>query len=268
MELKTRSRQRRLLLPRIALAATAALLGAMLINPTLRYRVTTLFTYPLHYKEYKHFGIRIPGNYQIHGIDVSRWQQRVDWARVKKMKVNDIHIHFVFIKATEGSWADDPKFNYNWDYAKRNNITRGAYHFFLPDISPRAQAVNFIQSVRLRSGDLPPVVDVEEVRGMTREQIQRYTKEFMNLLEKHYKIKPILYTNRDFYKQYFANEPDFKPYILWIAHYHVSELTMPDDAKWHFWQHSDKGTVNGINEKVDFNVFNGDSAAFRRLCLP
>ena len=43
---------------------------------------------------------------------------------------------------------------------------------------------------------------------------------------------------------------------------------MPGEEKWHFWQHSDRGNVNGINEKVDFNVFNGDSLALRKLCIP
>jgi lysozyme len=121
--------------------------------------------------------------------------------------------------------------------------------------------------VKLSSGDLPPVVDVEETRGMNRVQIQRYTKAFMDLLEKYYKVKPILYTNRDFYKNYFAGVKDFEGYPLWIAHYHVSDLNMPNDEKWHFWQHSDRGHVNGINEKVDFNVFNGDSIALRKFCL-
>ena len=38
--------------------------------------------------------------------------------------------------------------------------------------------------------------------------------------------------------------------------------------EWSFWQHSEQGRVNGILAKVDFNVFNGDSAAFRALLVP
>lgn len=241
---------------------------AMLISPELRYRIISLIDYPFHYKEYKHFGIRIPSGYSIHGIDVSRYQQRVDWARVKKMNVAGIKITFAFIKATEGSWMKDPEFADNWENARKHGIIRGAYHFFLPSVSPKEQAKHFIRTVRLRSGDLPPVVDVEETNGMSKAQVQRYTKEFLAILEKHYKVKPILYTNRDFYKNHFANEADFKPYCFWIAHYHVAKLTMPDDSKWHFWQHSDRGSVNGINEPVDFNVFYGDSATLRRMCMP
>ncbi len=256
-------RQRRLL------GLISVLFGiVLLLSPTLQYYVFSIFEYPLHYKEYKNFDIRIPGGYEVHGLDVSKWQSRIDWKRVKAMKVGDVKFSFVFIKATEGSWKNDAQFGGNWENARKYKFMRGAYHFFLPHINPKAQAYNFIRAVALRSGDLPPVVDVEEEHGMTAGQIRTNTKVMLDILESHYKVKPILYTNRDFYKRYFADEPDFKPYILWIAHYHVPELTMPDDSKWHFWQHSDQGQVNGINEKVDFNVFNGDSLALRRLCIP
>lgn len=241
---------------------------ALVFSPEFRYWVRSFIEYPLHYKEYKHFGIRIPGKYKLHGIDVSRWQSRVDWERVKDMKVGDIRVHFAFIKATEGTWMKDPEFERNWTGAKKAGIVRGAYHFFLPDVSAKDQALHFIKTVKLRSGDLPPVLDVEEKRGMSKAQIQKYTKEMLDLLEKHYKTKPILYTNRDFFKNYFAGVETFKGYRFWIAHYHVSDLAMPGEEIWHFWQHSDRGNVNGINERVDFNVFYGDSSDLQKICLP
>ncbi len=248
--------------------ALISLILGLIFSPELRFWFREWLEYPLHYKEYKHFGIRIPNGYSIHGIDVSKWQQRIDWQRVKQMKVDDVEISFAFIKATEGSWMKDPQFDRNWMASGKQGLIRGAYHFFLPDVSARDQATKFIRTVSLKKGDLPPVVDVEETRGMTKAQIRNNTKTFLNILEKHYKVKPILYTNRDFYKQYFADQDDFKYYKLWVAHYHVTDLNMPNDENWHFWQHSDKGNVNGINDRVDFNVFNGDSAELRRLCLP
>ncbi len=253
---------------RVGAITVLVFLIALLCSPELRFAIRSFVEYPLHYKEYKHFGIRIPSGYAVHGIDVSKWQSRVDWARVKKMQVGGLHITFAFIKATEGTWMEDSEFDFNWANSRKQGIIRGAYHFFLPDASPKDQALKFMRTVQLRSGDLPPVVDVEESRGMNKAQVQRYTKEFMTILEKHYKVRPILYTNRDFYKNYFADNPDFENYRFWIAHYHVTSFDMPGEYDWHFWQHSDRGTVNGINELVDFNVFNGDSIAFRKICLP
>lgn len=242
--------------------------AAMYFSPYFRFKVLSFFEYPFHYKEYRQFGIRIPNGYQVHGIDVSRYQRKVDWARVTKMQVGKIRISFAFMKATEGTWLKDPTFDTNWQKAKEAGLVRGAYHYFLPNISPKDQAAHFVKHVRLRSGDLPPVVDVEETRGMTKAQIQKHTKEFLDILEKYYKIKPILYTNRDFYKRHFVGHEDFKGYRFWIAHYHVTNFDMPGDENWHFWQHSDRGSVNGITERVDFNVFNGSMESLRKLCVP
>jgi lysozyme len=68
----------------------------------------------------------------------------------------------------------------------------------------------------------------------------------------------------DFYKNYLGQE--FDDYPLWVAHYY--EQRQPRiNRDWSFWQHSDKGSVNGIISKVDFNVFAGDSLAFRELLI-
>jgi lysozyme len=83
-------------------------------------------------------------------------------------------------------------------------------------------------------------------------------------VENHYKVKPIIYTNVDFYNRNIGSE--FDDYPLWVAHYY-----QPDEPRikrgWVFWQHSDEGRVNGILSKVDFNVFNGDSVEFRNLLV-
>ena len=89
----------------------------------------------------------------------------------------------------------------------------------------------------------------------------------ISLLEKNYKTKPILYTNRDFYTDYFADEPALQNFPLWIAHYRVEKLVLPGDAPWMFWQHNDRGSVAGIRENVDFNTFRGDKSELINLCI-
>ena len=68
---------------------------------------------------YKEFGISIPTQYSIHGIDVSRYQTTIAWEEVKNMKVQDIQLGFAFIKATEGNDLIDPFFKRNWKKSKR-----------------------------------------------------------------------------------------------------------------------------------------------------
>ena len=78
------------------------------------------------YVRYDEFGIDIPTNYSVHGIDVSKYQHIIDWDRVKAMSVDNVSISFTFIKATEGNINEDKYFIRNWKRAKRANLTRGA----------------------------------------------------------------------------------------------------------------------------------------------
>lgn len=213
---------------------------------------------------YDAFGIEIPINYGIHGIDVSKYQQMVDWESVKEMNVENVKIGFAFIKATEGNVNEDKFFKRNWKKIKDAGVVRGAYHFFISTKSGRTQAENFIGTVDLSPGDLPPVLDVEQTYGVAPDKIRQRVKEWLVIVENYYGIKPIIYTNVDFYKQYLKDE--FDDYPLWVAHY-LQKDRPRIHRPWHFWQHSEQGRVNGILHKVDFNVFNGDSTEFRSLLL-
>ena len=122
---------------------------------------------------YKEFGIYMPVNYSIHGIDVSRYQQTISWKDVKQMKVNDVAIGFAFIKATEGIDNVDPQYRNNMANAKEAGMPRGAYHFFIGSKSGKLQAAHFVETVYLKKGDLPPVLDVETANGASVFDIQQ-----------------------------------------------------------------------------------------------
>ena len=216
------------------------------------------------FTRYPEFGIAIPEAYEIHGIDVSRYQQTIAWEEVKAMRVKDIQLGFCFIKATEGIGNTDPQFRRNWRKSKEHGIVRGAYHFFIGSKDGKMQAENFIDRVDLQPGDLPPVLDVEQLNGANAAQLKKEVKEWLDVAEAYYKVKPILYTNIDFYKRNLGSE--FDSYPLWVAHYY--EHKQPRIQRgWVFWQHNDQGNVNGIISRVDFNVFSGDSLEFRSLLV-
>lgn len=216
------------------------------------------------FARYPEFGIDMPIQYGIHGIDVSKYQDIIAWEEVKKMKVNQIQLGFAFIKATEGVGNTDPQFRRNWKKAKSNDIIRGAYHFFIATKDGKTQAEHFIRKVELEPGDLPPVLDVEQRYGASKLQLQREVREWLVTVEEYYKVKPIIYTNVDFYTQNLGSA--FDQYPLWVAHYYQQQQPRIQ-RDWIFWQHSDIGNVNGITSKVDFDVFNGDSVEFRNVLI-
>ena len=241
-----------------------AIAGSILlaVAAMLWYKYTVLSK--AKFVKYPAFGIEIPDSYEIHGIDVSWYQNYIDWPSVQSMEVKDVKIGFAFIKATEGVANVDKQFRRNWKKAKEAGISRGAYHFFLANKSGKVQAKNFIASVQLEPGDLPPVLDIEQLYGTSVAKMRKEAHDWLNEVEAHYKVKPIIYTYVNFYSNYMDGE--FDNYPLWAAHY--LEKDKPRiNRPWLFWQHNERGRVNGIVTRVDFNVFNGDSTDFENLLM-
>jgi lysozyme len=216
------------------------------------------------YPHYEKFGIKVPRKYYVHGIDVSSYQQKINWDKVDSMESYHIKLSFAFIKATEGVTLVDPYFQRNWRESKNSGVIRGAYHYFKPKKSGLWQAKFFLQTVSLEAGDLPPVLDVEETGKFSKKELQQNVREFLDEVEKKTKVKPIIYTGYKFYIDNLKGE--FDDYPLWIAHYYQPKLKMKE-TDWHFWQHADNATIDGIKGKVDMNVFNGDEEDLSALLI-
>jgi LysM repeat protein len=118
------------------------------------------------------------------------------------------------------------------------------------------------------NGELPPVLDLETPDGQTKEKIVSRAKTWLDLVEAAFGKKPIIYSGQFFLQDYFSEAGGGPPvwtkdYPLWLAQYpnnyvEGSQPFLPRGwFKWTFWQYSEKGTVNGINAKVDLNLFNG-----------
>lgn len=189
--------------------------------------------------------------FEVHGIDVSHYQKKVDWKRVASQGID-----FAFIKATEGETYKDSFFCENWAGMKAAGVKRGAYHFFRPTLSAEAQAINFIEMADLRNGDFVPVLDVEVIDGVSPEKFLQQMDEWLLIVEDHFKVKPIIYTYQNFYNKHLAGH--YEGYPVWIARYSSwRKPRLRANQDWQFWQYGNKGQLAGINGPVDFNVFNG-----------
>ena len=190
--------------------------------------------------------------FEVHGIDVSRYQGVIDWKLVEQQDID-----FVFIKATEGNTLRDTQFHTNWNALSENRMRRGAYHFFRPTVDAVAQANNFTKVVKIKKGDLPPTLDIEVLDGVSKSELITSVKSWLAVVESKYGCKPIIYTNMKFYNEYLAGH--FDDYPLWIARYN-SQLSpkIEGNQNWDFWQYGNRGKLEGIKGDVDFNVFRGD----------
>ena len=203
------------------------------------------------------------GDY-LKGIDVSEYQGIINWNQIKKAQASD-SLSFVVLRATAGKDHRDRYFTSNYREAKKLNIPVGVYHYYRPNESSEQQAEFFIDNVKLSSGDLPPILDIENTSDVQSiDKLKKGVANWLKIIEAHYGVEPILYSYSYFYKTY-LNE-DFSAYKLWIANYSNVKDPLPS-KKWMFWQFSEKGRVKGIKGPVDLDVFKGEPKELKSILL-
>ena len=195
------------------------------------------------------------------GVDVSAYQADIDMNRLKEQ-----NIEFIYIKATEGSTIQDERFAANWENAKNAALAAGAYHFFSYDSPGKTQAENFIKTVGTDiEGRLLPVVDVEyygdkEQNPPDKADVVRELKVFLELLEKEYDVKPMIYTRSEIYDNYLKGE--FDGYKKWISSFYTP-ISWNYQDEWYIWQYLNHGELEGYSggeQYIDLNVLNKDKS--------
>lgn len=192
---------------------------------------------------------------QTLGVDVSSYQEHVDFAKLREQGVE-----FAYIKATEGTSHVDSSFAEKWQAAADTGVLTGAYHFFSYGESGAAQAESFIKTVGELSGRLIPAVDMElsmkEVQDPPAvSDVVKGLKAFLAVVEEKYGVKPLIYAQKDYYDKYLA--ADFADYPRWVRNvFYPIMVDVGDD--WAVWQYHDKGELQGyLGEKyIDMNVVN------------
>ncbi len=165
------------------------------------------------------------------------------------------------MKATEGNRINDPIFINSWMVAKKVNLIRGAYHFFKATSSGEVQFENYRNSVKLNANDLPPILDVED------EDIDmRQVNIWLELAEKYYGAKPIIYSSYYFFKRNMLGKVNNYPVWLYFnTRYKLRPKFESNDCV--FLQYSQHGKTIGINGEVDLDLFLGDNEKFKQLLI-
>jgi lysozyme len=242
-------------------------IGGAVVVAAYVYFFYYIFVSPFGFRWRALYGdVSYPEGYEIHGIDISHHQGDINWSELReKGLINETPIRFIMIKATEGSTRVDENFKDNFYQAREYGFTRGAYHFYSVHSPAKSQAEFFIKNVKLENGDLPPVLDVEhKPKNQTDDAFKASILEWLDIVEQHYGVKPIIYTYYKFKTRYLS-DPVFDQYPYWIAHYYVDEVEY--QGPWKFWQHTDVGRLPGIDGNVDFNIYNGSFYELRKLTI-
>lgn len=208
----------------------------------------------------------------LQGIDVSRWQGKIDWDAVREDDID-----FTYIKCTEGKGWVDPMFMINAKQARAAGIPVGAYHFARPDLNPTLgnaleEAWHFLETMQkgfADFGDLDPVLDLEVPYPRDEKVIKplfllAWVETFRKFFAEQTGRTLMLYSGVYFIREYNNFRHPGCGYTLadmplWIAYYPKAshKTAAPPDlgkwTRWSVWQYTNKGKIQGIEGKVDLN---------------
>jgi lysozyme len=271
-----KNRRKRYFLRRIIVLA---ILLIALIGTGLYLKQSISYYYALYFNKFTHKKLKNSENETLRiqkiltnnldktfGFDISHYQNKEDikWDSLS-IGNKTIPLEFVVMRATMGNRNADKNFDEFWASAKEHNLIRGAYHFYRADEDPIIQANNFLENVKLESGDLPPVLDIEKIpRTKSRKKLIEDLKVWCKIVEETYGEKPIIYTYYHYYKDFLRGE--FDDYPIWLANYNDVPEPSPED-QWQFWQFTENGIVYGINSKIDLNIYNGGVWSLKSMTL-
>lgn len=205
------------------------------------------------------------GEYAIamkQGCDISVWNGAIDFAKMATQA------QFVFVRAAYANFVDRA-IDLNWINSKKAGLVRGAYLYMTATVNPVDQATTLFKALRGDLGELPPVLDLEDI-SLTVPNIQRCMQE----MERLFGRTPIIYTGN-----WWVNQLRDKPswlalYPLWIAQWYNNWMpTMRPDiplpwTTYSFWQTTNvgDGASYGCQGKdLDLDVFNGTDEDWSKL---
>lgn len=187
----------------------------------------------------------------VHGIDLSHYQGEVFWETVG----SNTKMAYVYLKATEGGDRIDAMYERNIQLAHRYGLKVGSYHFYRPKTEQQKQLYNFMTQCRPGEQDLLPMIDIETTGGMSTDEFCDSLFKFLDLVEKAYRQKPLLYTFTNFYNRHLSGR--INDYKLMIAQYTKRDPVLNDDRDFTMWQYTAKGRIVGVNGYIDKSRFMG-----------
>ena len=187
----------------------------------------------------------------VHGIDLSHYQGEVFWETVGE----NTKMAYVYLKATEGGDRIDERYENNIILSHKHGLKVGSYHFYRPKTEQVKQLENFMTQCRPGEQDLIPMIDIETKGGLSTEAFSDSLMKFLDLVEKAYKQKPLLYTYTNFYNKWLVGK--IPQYPLMIAQYKDEEPVLADDKEYIIWQYTCKGRIVGVKGYVDKSRFMG-----------
>ncbi len=194
----------------------------------------------------------------IKGIDVSKYQGNIDFAKVKATGVDYVMMRVAYRGYGDGKIVKDTKFDINATNATTNGLDMGVYFFSQATSKDEAvEEANYVlDAIKDYDVTYPIAIDIEEIANAEGRQEKLSATELTDVIIafcdtiKNAGYTPMIYSNI----RYFAGKVEYErleDYDKWFASY-SSQLYFPYEIS--MWQYSNTGSVDGISGDVDLNI--------------
>ena len=187
------------------------------------------------------------------GIDVSGWQGEIDYQKVKEAGVEFAFIKVGGEKGIDGEYYVDSKFIRNIEGFNSVGIPVGVYIFSYAKNVKQAkeEALWVIEQIKKYKVDLPLVFDWENWSYFNEFDMSLYdlslaAEEFVRIANDN-GYQGSTYGSKNYLEKVWLKTPG----VIWLAHYN-DETSYKGHT---FWQICDNGIVDGINAKVDIDIW-------------
>ena len=188
-------------------------------------------------------------------VDVSTFQQTIDWSQVKQDGIVG-----AMIRAGYGFGTVDNQYRANVTGCENNGIPYGMYHYsYATNIEDaKKESEFFINNAKGTSPSYPLAMDVEEASqaAMGKQALTAMILAFCDMI-KAAGYQPMLYTNLNWATNYIdMSQIDNAGIRVWIAQYNT---TLDYKGNYFLWQYTSSGRVAGIPANVDLNYLGSDT---------
>ena len=193
---------------------------------------------------------------EVRGLDVSSFQNEIDWNELKKSDIDYVMIRCGFRNLTNEELYVDKYFHRNIKEANRLGIPVGVY-FYSTAISEKEaieEASFVLNTIKDYDVTYPIAYDFEMFNqnrtiGVSDKTINNNALKFLDYVSAH-GYNGMLYTNLRAIVSHWNLEL-FKNYKIWYAQY----IDVPTyDGEYDMWQYTDRGSISGIDGNVDLNT--------------
>ena len=196
----------------------------------------------------------------VTGIDVSEWNEDIDWDQVRKQGIEFVIVRVGYRGYVTGKFVFDERLSEYLKGASKAGLKIGAY--FVSQAVNKEEAVEEAELVmeKLKGFDIemPIYIDLEAVwddeeeirtEDLTKEELTEIAAAFCDTVEDA-GFRGGIYAN----ELWFGTKMDLEllsRYDIWLAKYE----NVPDsDIAFNMWQYSGEGNINGIDLWTDIDV--------------